>query len=360
MIYYLHRRKINMERIRVMVTGVGGGGNGEQLMKALKMSDKNYYLIGADITPVSKGLFMADKKRILPPASDPDYIETLLKVCREEGVQALFTGSEPELKKISAVQDEVRAAGIFLPMNTKEVIDRCMDKSQTMAWLDAHGFSHPASVTIRETADLEKITGFPVVLKPSIGGGGSANAYIAQDAEELQLFGTWMLHIYPVFIVQEYVGSADCEYTVGVLNDMEGNLINSIAVKKNIMTALSNRLKIRSRYTGEMLVISNGISQGQIGRFPEVTSQCEEIAQKLGARSAINIQLRFVDRKCFVFEINPRYSGTSSFRAMVGYNEPDIMIRKYLLGEEIEPHFAYKEGYIMRGLDETFMPNEEI
>ena len=245
-------------------------------------------------------------------------------------------------------------------MNTKEVIDTCMDKSKTMAWLDAHGFAHPASVTIRETADFEKITKFPAVLKPSIGGGGSANAYIAQDAEELELFGTWMLHIYSEFIVQEYVGNADCEYTVGVLNDMEGNLINSIAVKKNIMTALSNRLKIRSRYTGEMLVISNGISQGQIGRFPEVTSQCEEIALKLGARSAINIQLRFVDGKCYVFEINPRYSGTSSFRAMVGYNEPDIMIRRYLLGESVEPHFPYKEGYIMRGLDETFMANEEL
>ena len=348
-----------MERIRVMVTGVGGGGNGEQLVKALKMSDKNYYLIGADITPVSKGLFLVDKKTILPPASDPNYIEALLQVCKEEGVQALFTGSEPELKKISAVQDQVRAAGIFLPMNTKEVIDTCMDKSKTMAWLDAHGFAHPASVTIRETADFEQITKFPVVIKPSIGGGGSANAYIAQDEEELKLFGTWMLHIYSEFIVQEYVGNAECEYTVGVLNDMEGKLINSIAVRKNIMTALSNRLKIKSRYTGEMLVISNGISQVQIGRFPDVTSQCEKIALKLGARSAINIQLRFVDKKCYVFEINPRYSGTSSFRAMVGYNEPDIMIRKYLLGETIEPHFAYKEGYIMRGLDETFMEEDE-
>ena len=175
-----------MERIRVMVTGVGGGGNGEQLVKALKMSEKNYYLIGADITPISKGLFLVDQKRILPPASDPNYIEALLKICKEEGVQALFTGSEPELKKISEVQDEIRAAGIFLPMNPKEVIDTCMDKSKTMAWLDAHGFFHPASITIREQKDLEKIRKFPVVLKPSIGGGGSANAYIAQDAEELQ------------------------------------------------------------------------------------------------------------------------------------------------------------------------------
>ncbi|HPB40238.1 MAG TPA: ATP-grasp domain-containing protein, partial [Flexilinea sp.] len=194
--------------------------------------------------------------------------------------------------------------------------------------------------------------------KPSVGGGGSANSFIAQDKKELELFGYWMLNIYSEFIVQQYVGDADSEYTVGVLCDMEGNLLNSIAVKRNILSALSNRLKIRSRYTGEVLVLSNGITQGEIGRFPEVTSQCEEIALKLGARSAINIQLRFVDGKAYVFEINPRYSGTSSFRAMVGYNEPDLMIRKYLLNEEIEPHFAYKEGTILRGLDEIFLEKQ--
>lgn len=344
-----------MNQIRVMVTGVGGGGNGEQLVKALRKSEKNYYLIGADITPVSKGLFMVDSKEILPPASDENYIDALLDTCKKQQVQALFTGSEPELKRVSAVQDEIRAAGIFLPINPKSVIDTCMDKSKTMAWLDAHGFSYPKSRTIRTQEDLAAIDFFPVVLKPSIGGGGSANSFIAQDRQEMIMFGTWMLNLYSEFIIQQYVGNAECEYTVGVLSDMEGGLINSIAVKKNILTALSNRLKIRSRYTGELLVISNGISQGQIGRFPEVTGQCEAIAQKLGSRSAINIQLRFVEGKCLVFEINPRYSGTSYFRAMVGYNEPDIMIRKYLLGETIQQHFPYREGYIMRGLDETFM-----
>ncbi len=344
------------KQIRVMVTGVGGGGNGEQLIKALRLSEKDYFLIGADITPISKGLYQVDSKTILPPASDPNYIEQLIKVCKLNQADALFTGSEPELKAVAAVQDQIRAEGIFLPMNPKSVIDLCMDKNKTMAWLDENGFAHPLSLTIKSAADLETVDFFPAVLKPSIGGGGSANSFIAQDRDELNLFGTWLLHIYPEFIVQQYVGNADCEYTVGVLSDMEGEVINSIAVKKNIMTALSNRLKIKSRYTGEMLVLSNGISQGRIGRFPEVTYECEEIAKKLGSRSAINIQLRFVNGKCMVFEINPRYSGTSSFRAMVGYNEPDIMIRKYLLGETIEPHFSYREGFIMRGLDETFLP----
>lgn len=344
-----------MDKIRVMVTGVGGGGNGEQLVKALRMAKTPYHLISADITPLSKGLFMTDEKVILPPASDPNYLTVLLEMCAQYQVQALFIGSEPELKQVSKVQDAIREQGVFLPMNTEAVIDTCMDKSKTMAFLKANGFAFPKTVTIRRQADLDQITTFPVVLKPSIGGGGSANTFIAQDKKELDLFGAWMLNIYPEFIVQQYVGNADCEYTVGVLCDMEGSLINSIAVKKNILSALSNRLKIRSRYTDELLVLSNGITQGQIGNFPAVTAQCEEIALKLGARSAINIQLRFVDNKAVVFEINPRFSGTSSFRAMVGYNEPDILIRKYLYNENVETHFSYREGTILRGLDEIFI-----
>lgn len=345
--------------IRVMVTGVGGGGNGEQLLKALRMAELPYHLIGADITPLSKGLYAADESVILPPASDPNYLNELRTILSERKVDALFTGSEPELKVISQVQDELRAEGLFLPMNRREVIEICLDKSKTMNFLHQNGFQTPVSYTIRSLDDLESITHFPLVIKPSIGGGGSANSFIAQDREELNLFGNWMLRIYSEFLVQEYVGTPESEYTVGVLCDMEGNLINSIAVKKNILSALSNRLKIRSHTSGELLALSNGITQGEIGRFPDVTSQCEQIALALGCRSAINIQLRFVNGKVVVFEINPRYSGTSSFRAMVGYNEPDILIRKYLLNEPIEPHFDYKEGVILRGLDEVFIERTE-
>lgn len=349
---------MNREEIRVLVTGVGGGGNGEQLVKALRMAKTAYRIFGADITPLSKGLFLTDERIILPPAGAPEYLDELLRVCRQNRIDALFTGSEPELKRISAVQDEIRANGVFLPMNPASVIETCLDKAKTMTFLSENGFSFPETTAIRSVADLAAVAAFPVVLKPSIGGGGSANTFIAQSADELRLFGEWMLRIYPEFIVQRYVGNPDCEFTVGVLCDMEGELINSIAVKKNILSALSCRMKIKSRFSDELLVISNGITQGAIGRYPEVTRQCEEIALRLGTRSAINIQLRFVDGKAHVFEINPRYSGTSSFRAMVGYNEPDILIRKYLLGETIEPRFPYREGVILRGLDEVFVPKE--
>ena len=154
------------KQIRVMVTGVGGGGNGEQLLKALRMSTLDYHIIGADMTPLSKGLYAADERVILPPASDPNYLEELKLICRELQVDALFTGSEPELKVISKVQDELRADGIFLPMNKREVIETCLDKSKTMHFLHQNGFHMPVSYTVRSLEDLDAITHFPATPLP--------------------------------------------------------------------------------------------------------------------------------------------------------------------------------------------------
>ena len=102
-----------------------------------------------------------------------------------------------------------------------------------------------------------------------------------------------------------------------------------------------------------MLAISTGISQGEIGYFPEVTSYCEKLAIAMGCKFSINVQCRLVDSIPYVFEINPRFSGTSYMRAMVGYNEPDILIKKHILGELIDLKFEYKSGVILRSLKET-------
>ena len=345
--------------MNILITGVGGGGHGEQILKALRLSEKKYFIIGTDMSKISKGLAVVDKSYIVPKATDPTYLDTILNICKENDVKVLFHGSEPELKVMSNNREKIAEAGIFLPMNSKEVIDTCMDKFLTNEFLSKHGFYFPKTEKITSLSDINLIDFYPVVLKPSIGGGGSANTMIAQSKEELTAFCQYLLSIYPEFIAQEYVGTGDSEYTACVLNSMDGEYINSIAVKRMIMSSLGNRLKVTNRTNrkdlGEILAISSGISQGEIGKFEEVTKQCGEIAKALKSKGPINIQLRFVEGKVFVFEINPRYSGTTSLRAMVGFNEPDIMIRKHLLGETIESDFKFKEGFILRGLEETFI-----
>lgn len=351
-----------MTALVVMVTAVGGGGNGEQLVKALRQSDLDYTIVGTDVTRHSKGLYEVDHSYLVPPANHPDYLDEITAICGNHGVRALFHGSEPELKRLSAARSTFDDLGIFLPMNLPSVVDLCMDKLRCSEQLAEQGFSVPRWRRVRAMQDLAGLDLLPAVLKPSVGGGGSNNLFLAQTEAEAITFAEYLLSIYPEFIIQEYVGTPESEFTVGVLHTMDGEFVNSIAIRRHLGTAISTRIRVSNtsgrEELGPTLVVSSGYSHGDIGRFPEVTEVCERIAKHLDARGAINIQCRLVGDEVYVFEINPRFSGTTSLRALVGYNEPDLLVRHHVLGEPIQTGFPYREGTILRGLSEVYVAPE--
>ena len=343
----------------MLVTAVGGGGVGEQLVKALRLAPRPYRIIGADVEARSLGLQEVDVPVLLPPASAREYVETLLSVCARLGVPAVYPGSEPELIVLSAARARFAALGIVLFVNRAEVIATGLDKARTAAFLTAHGFHPPRTLIVTSRDELAAVAFLPAVLKPNTSSGGSANVFVAQTQEELHRFGSYLLDNFTTCLVQEYVGDAASEYTVGVLSDLDGGLLHSIAVRRNILPAFSSRSKVKNRSGnpafGAQLVVSNGISQGEIGPFPEVTEPCERIAAALGSRGPLNVQCRLVDGEVRVFEINPRFSGSASLRAMVGFNEPDLLYRRHVEGETLPGRFAYRSGRIARGLREILV-----
>ena len=256
---------------------------------------------------------------------------------------------------------EISEKGVLLLLNSNEVIELCMDKLATNSFLESNGFNPPKYIEAKNIEDFSKIDWFPVIVKPSLGGGGSANVFIAQSYIELVNLAHYLNldDDGASFIVQEYVGLAENEFTVGVLSSMDGDFINSIAVKRIMSGQLNVRSKVENRTSrsdlGHELIVSSGVSQGIVGKFSEVTEQCEVIAQKLNSKGPLNIQCRLVDGVVKVFEINPRFSGTSSLRAMVGFNEPDLLIRHHLLNEKIEKNFLFEERTIIRTLSENFV-----
>lgn len=343
----------------VLVTAIGGGGHGEQIVKALRLAERRYRIVGADVSPLCPQFNLVDEAVLLPRANDPDYLDRLFEVCRRFGVQAVFHGCEPELLVFHRNRQRFADAGLLLPINPADVIETCMDKSATAAFLSGTPHAPPRTLTFDSREGLDRVDFFPVVVKPSRGGGGSRDTFIAQTPRQLELLAEYIGIGSETFVVQEYVGTPQDEFTVGVLHDMDGHFLNSIAVHRLLAGALnirSSTANITGRTElGPRLVVSSGISHGLIDTFPEVRRQCEEIARALGARGPINLQGRFVGGRFRVFEINPRFSGTTSLRAMVGYNEPDLLLRRHLLGETIEPHFAYRTGWILRSLTETLI-----
>ena len=349
-----------MESIAVLVTGAGNGV-GEQIVKSLRLAKEKYRIVGTDLSMQNAGLDLVDIVRIVPRADDPQYKTAIAAICKEFDIKAIFPGPEKELRLYADWKNQLEQEGIATFVNSESVLDICLDKFKTMEWLKQNGFHCPESYRVSHVEQILELHAYPYVLKP-LAGGGSVNTFVAQNSWELKMFCQYLLTIYDEIVIQQYVGTPDDEYTVGVLSDASGATINSIAVHRSIMNALSNRLTVPNHSgnakCGSALAISNGITQGAIGRFPLVTEACEGIASALGARFSINIQCRVQDGKVYVFEINPRFSGTSYFRALVGYNEPDILMKTQIRKETVTPHFAYKNGYIARTMTEVFFETQ--
>ena len=350
------------DTINVIITGVSGGSIGNEVMKALRLAKTSYHIVGVDVNPASLGLYQADEAYIVPPASDPEYIDILLELCEKKNARVLIPGSEPEMKIISANRQLFTKANTLTLINSACVIELCTDKWKTVDFLTKNGFNSPESVLLKNEDDCIKIKKMPVVIKPSAGSGGSNLVFIAQDLEEAQFFTRYILKAGMLPIAQEYLGTFDEEFTVGVLSTLDGELVSSLAVHRRIMSGLSNRMKIKGRvgkYAGQTLAISSGISQGAIEDLPGIRLECERLAVAIGSRGPLNIQLRVVDGDVYIFEINPRFSGTTAFRALAGYNEPDILIRHHLFDESVSP-VSYEYGEVVRGLVERFIRPEEL
>jgi carbamoyl-phosphate synthase large subunit len=186
------------------------------------------------------------------------------------------------------------------------------------------------------------------VIKPSTGSGGSANISIALDKYDCELLVKLKLKYNIDIIAQQYVGSHLNEYTIGVSSNKFGEVLGSIILKRFITNTLSTSQKLT--FNDNDYVISSGISQGYVCHNENLQKQAEKIAKLLKSTGPLNIQAREVNGKLLVFEINPRLSGTTSLRALAGYNEPYAMIKDQILGETW--NISYNDQVILRTIDE--------
>lgn len=341
----------------ILVAGAGGGGTGMELIKAFSLGSHEYKIVATDINENSFGLFETPHRYIIPHASSENYINSLLKICKKENVQAIATGSEPELKMVSKNSQLFEEIGVKVLLNPWKIIELCTDKFKLMELLREKNIHTPKSFLYEKNSDLSMIESLPVVIKPSIGG-GSQYVFLAQDMNEADFFCNYLIKYGYQPLVQEYVGSHEEEFTIGILYADKGRLCSSIAMKRILGSGLSTRQIITNKKSSKKYMISSGISQGIIDDFAEIREMAENIASILDTNGPINIQCRKNDSELIPFEINPRFSGTTGPRSIVGYNEPEIFCR-YRLFDEIPKSIQYKHGYVVRSLVEKYISFDE-
>lgn len=325
--------------IGVLVTGVGSGSTGEQVCRALRQGKRCYRIAVANVE-VERTVVVAEARRIaLPPASDPGYLRSLAQAANAVGARFIVPGSDAELVRVAAGREALADLTPAIPLvNAAAAIALCLDKGATAAALAWAGLRVPRTLdctkieALLEGVARERLR-YPLVLKPRRGG-GSADVFVAQDEDELRFHAGRVVRAGAAAIVQEYVGDPGAEYTVGVLHLPDGTLAGSFALRRDLQSLLSTRLRTpnltgRSEL-GPDLVISSGFSQGDVDDFPEVRAHAERVAAAVGSRGPLNVQGRLVGSELVVFEVNPRFSGTEAMRAMSGWNAAEALIEWHL------------------------------
>lgn len=348
-----------MNKVRVLITAAAGGSVGEQLMEALRMAKTPYYIVTTNIEANKNGLYEADAGYLIPPASSKQYLSKLLVVLRKERIQVIIPGSAPELDVISQNREKFIEKGVLSLVNSADVIETCQDKLKTMEFLKTNNLLFPKFAFLQK-ASLPKHLNFPVIIKPLKGGGGSRNVFLLQDNEDLDYYYRYFQKQKLIPLVQEYIGDSTQEYTTGVLTDFGGKLLGSIVLKREVKGDLSVRAEVQNYKPGKKpYVISSGFSQGFVDDYPEVRKYCEKIALALGSQGPLNIQCRKTSKGIYMMEINPRFSGTAAIRALMGFNEPDTLIRKYILKQKITK-LTYKKGLVSRDLRMVYITFNQL
>ena len=324
---------------RVLVTAAGTV-IGQGIMKCLKLASSNggdidYRITALDASPLAAGLYRGEAGYLIPMAKDPSYVASVIEVAKKAEAEAIFVGSDEELLPLALEKKRVEVeSGAKVMVNPREALETCMDKWKTYIFLKENELPRAESAVPEFKESFYAAHGFPLVVKPREGH-GSVDFFVVGDGEEAELAMGVIERNGSKPLIQEYLGDEGMEFTTGVTVNEDG---------EGVMSSISMRRTLKGGQTYKAFIDS----------FDEVRASAEKVALTLGARGAVNVQSRMVGGVPKIFEINPRLSASAPMRAVAGVNEPDILYRNAVLGEDVRVK-EYQKLVAMRYWNEVYV-----
>ncbi|GAB5559123.1 MAG: ATP-grasp domain-containing protein [Synoicihabitans sp.] len=323
---------VSNRKLNILVLGVGGNVS-QGILKALAFSKLDYRVIGACTVPHAFGLFSTDAAYISPAANAPEFLDWLFKICRTEKVDVIASGVEPVLHVLASNRAKIESlTGAKCLTNTLAAMEIGADKTRTCEWLKAHGFTYPQFANAaNESAlqELERNCSFPLIAKPRIGK-GSQDIFVLNSSAELD-----RIRGDDNFVVQEYLGDDQSEYTASCLTDRDDQ-VRGVIVFHRFLTGGTTSCAVA-------------------GEFPEMRDLARRIAEKLKPKGPCNVQMRMHKGHPVCFELNVRFSGTTPIRARLGFNDVEAAISHYALEQPAMDLPLITEGQAVRYWNEAYV-----
>ncbi len=296
------------KKYNVLVTGVGAI-IGYGIISSLKKSKYDCHIVGMDIFSDAVGQVWCDDFIKAIPAADDGYIRFLKDTIDKYRIDLVFFGTEQEIEKCFNSKKELGDHYRRLVINNDGIFELSRDKWDTMCFLRDNGFRHIKSSISFDFDEAKKAFGLPLLLKPRRSYASKGICTVSSEED----YNTWKKEQGEQFMVQEYIGDDDHEYTVSTFGFGDGSCIKPIVMRRKLSKA-------------------GATDKAYVSVIPEIEEEIYSIAKILSPVGPTNFQYRYSKGEYYLLEINPRISSSTSIRTAFGYNEAEMCIEYFING----------------------------
>ena len=289
---------------RVLVTGASGD-SALGVIRALRGAATPYFVASVCINERTPAFLMSDVSAIAPPCwMEDEYIQFLIDFVKTNSIDVVIPTVDSELPLIARrCLDLQQAGGAHVIVGSHDAVLTCCDKDLTAHYLDCVGVDQPRMLR-GGVEELRRYleAGVAVIMKPRLGGGSKGVRVLGPGSLSNN---DWTS---PDAIYQRFE-AYETEYTAVVMKD--GPRVAAMAVLERTLSGGRTNWcrRVQSEpYESLLLAVVSGLDVPYL-----------------------NIQFGLVDNDLQVFDLNPRFSGSTAVFAQV-FNGPDLLIRRALSG----------------------------
>lgn len=283
-------------------------------------------VVGTDCSAYAPALYETDAHYLVPRMTEPDYLDTILDICRKESIHAVLPLQEDELALIASHRRLFTDIGVTPVVSALSAIDLCRDKyafyqhliSQHLPALTSCDSFH---AFLKEQA--EGHMNLPVFLKPQKGCGSIG----IQKVKHLELLEALCKYADEDYIIQNLAEGE--EFGADIYVDMLTRKPVSLFVKK--------KLRMRAGET------EKSISYKDESLFNLIL----DTISTLELSGPIDMDIFQVDGVYYISEINPRFGGGYPHAHSCGIHFPKLIANNIAGKENANTIGSYEDDICM-------------
>lgn len=297
------------------------------LVRYFKEPDSGFdRVIGTDCSPYAPALYETDTHYLVPRMAEPNYLDTILDICRKESINAVLPLQEDELALIASHHSLFTAIGVRPIISALSAVDLCRDKYAFYQHLIMHQLPALTSCDSFSSFLKEKEAGrmnLPVFLKPTRGCGSIG----IQKVKHLELLEILCKYADEDYMIQTLAEGE--EFGADIYVDMLSHRPVSLFVKK--------KLRMRAGET------EKSVSYKDEALFQLIL----DTVATLDLSGPIDMDIFRVDGTYYISEINPRFGGGYPHAHNCGIRFPKLIANNLAGKANTDTIGSYEDGICM-------------